>query len=263
MYASNSGLQQVHRLGCHLPVMPQERLEGCCGLTGMLPCRRGRKRWILSVPVRGAVRMDAGAVRAVEARGKSLFSAGLVGVTGDFSAQDAVQLCDAAGRELGRGLCNYSAAEVERIKVGIPSIPQQQRHGRRCKPLRRPAALHPVGTELACCLCNDSAIAETDSLRHVSEVLISPKMTGNFSTCCRLQGLSSKDFVTELGYLGCEEIFHRDNICLLQRPHSNPSEANLAASGEQQADSALVNGLSSDDERGRSSPDNGTPSSQT
>ena len=97
----------------------------------VFPCRRGRKRWILSVPVRGAVRMDAGAVRAVEARGKSLFSAGLLGVAGDFSAQDAVQLCDAAGREFGRGLCNYSAAEVERIKVGVLSTPQFGRHGRR------------------------------------------------------------------------------------------------------------------------------------
>ena len=61
--------------------------------------------------------MDAGAVRAVEQRSKSLFSAGIVAVSGDFSAQDAVALCDAAGRELGRGLCNYSAAEVDKIKV--------------------------------------------------------------------------------------------------------------------------------------------------
>ena len=87
-------------------------------------------------------------------------------------------------------------------------------------------------------------------------------MTGNFKVCCWLQGLSSKDFVTELGYLGCEEIFHRDNICLLQRPHSNLSEANLVASGQQQPSSDLVNGRSND-ERGCSSPDNGTPPSQT
>ena len=66
--------------------------------------------------------MDAGAVRAVEARSKSLFSAGIVGVAGDFSAQDAVQLCDASGRELGRGLCNYSAAEVDKIKVSLPAL---------------------------------------------------------------------------------------------------------------------------------------------
>lgn len=111
----------------------------------MLPCRRGRKRWILSVPVRGAVRMDAGAVRAVEARGKSLFSAGLVGVSGDFSAQDAVQLCDAAGRELGRGLCNYSAAEVERIKVGSRLCPKLGRPGRQQKRPGRSAALRSCG----------------------------------------------------------------------------------------------------------------------
>lgn len=78
---------------------------------------RGRKRWILSVPVKGTLLMDAGAVRAVIERSKSLFSAGIVGVSGDFNAQDAVQLCDADGTELGRGLCNYSAAEVDRIKV--------------------------------------------------------------------------------------------------------------------------------------------------
>ena len=66
--------------------------------------------------------MDAGAVRAVELRNKSLFSAGIVAVSGDFNAQDAVQLCDASGRELGRGLCNYSAAEVDKIKVSLFSL---------------------------------------------------------------------------------------------------------------------------------------------
>ena len=91
-------LERVSIPGCH---------AGC----------RGRKRWILSVPVKGSLRMDAGAARAVEQRSKSLFSAGIGAVSGDFSAQDAVALCDAAGRELGRGLCNYSAAEVDKIKV--------------------------------------------------------------------------------------------------------------------------------------------------
>jgi hypothetical protein len=39
----------------------------------------------------------------------------------------------------------------------------------------------------------------------------------------------SKDFVTELGYLGEEEIVHRDNICLLsqRRFQANLSDANL------------------------------------
>ena len=53
--------------------------------------------------------------------------------------------------------------------------------------------------------------------------------------------MSSKDFVHELGYLGCEEIVHRDNICLLQRPHSSLSDANLDISGAQPASSAPPN----------------------
>ena len=56
-------------------------------------------------------------------RGKSLFSAGIIAVSGDFNAQDAVALCDAAGAELGRGLCNYSAAEVDKIKARAGTEP--------------------------------------------------------------------------------------------------------------------------------------------
>ncbi len=40
---------------------------------------------------------------------KSLFSPGILRVVGEFCAQDAVSLCDRAGREFGRGLANYSA----------------------------------------------------------------------------------------------------------------------------------------------------------
>lgn len=58
--------------------------------------------------------------------------------------------------------------------------------------------------------------------------------------------MSSKDFVNELGYLGCEEIVHRDNICLLQRPHSNLSEANLQDSGNSQSSRDQPNGLTSE-----------------
>lgn len=80
---------------------------------------RGRKRWILSVPVKGALLLDAGAVRAIRDRAKSLFSAGIVKVVGDFAAQDAVSLCDEDGAEFGRGLCNYRHDEVARVQVGV------------------------------------------------------------------------------------------------------------------------------------------------
>lgn len=66
---------------------------GCCSARAVCSRRpaclacRGRKRWILSVPVRGEVWLDEGARRAVQDRKKSLFSAGIVHVTGDFEAQ--------------------------------------------------------------------------------------------------------------------------------------------------------------------------------
>jgi hypothetical protein len=77
---------------------------------------KGRKRWILSVPLRGALHMDTGAVRAVRDKHKSLFSAGILKVVGDFSAQDAVSLCDAAGVEFARGLVNFSSEECGKAR---------------------------------------------------------------------------------------------------------------------------------------------------
>jgi hypothetical protein len=41
---------------------------------------KGRKRWILSVPVRGQLWLDAGAVKAVKDRHKSLFCPGITKV---------------------------------------------------------------------------------------------------------------------------------------------------------------------------------------
>lgn len=43
-------------------------------------------------------------------------------VTGDFHAQDAVRLCDLQGREIGRGLINYTCEEVQRVKVGLGEL---------------------------------------------------------------------------------------------------------------------------------------------
>ncbi|KAL6745743.1 Aspartate/glutamate/uridylate kinase [Haematococcus lacustris] len=77
---------------------------------------RGRKRWILAVPVRGSIFMDSGAVQAVKGKHKSLFAAGITHVEGDFHTQDAVSLCDQQGMELARGLVNFSAEELQRLK---------------------------------------------------------------------------------------------------------------------------------------------------
>ena len=69
------------------------------------------------VPCKGQLWIDEGAQRAVAQRAKSLFSAGIVRVLGEFGAQDAVQLCDAEGVPFAQGLCNYSHRDVIKLKV--------------------------------------------------------------------------------------------------------------------------------------------------
>ena len=108
------GIRMAVLLTRQLPIAllphPPNLLDPPCLLTSphahppLPPACRGRKRWILSVPIRGEVWLDGGAVQAVQDRKKSLFSAGIVSVSGDFHAQDAVRLCDARGAEFARAV---------------------------------------------------------------------------------------------------------------------------------------------------------------
>lgn len=61
---------------------------------------------------KGAIQLDAGAVRAVTERRASLLPAGITAVTGSFVAGDPVDLVDPDGRAIARGLVNYDAAEL-------------------------------------------------------------------------------------------------------------------------------------------------------
>lgn len=75
------------------------------------------KRWIgFTAQPRGVLILDDGARTAVEKGGKSLLAIGIVDVQGDFTKGDVVAVRDRAGVEFARGLSNYSAAEVLRIK---------------------------------------------------------------------------------------------------------------------------------------------------
>ncbi|GAB2836182.1 glutamate 5-kinase [Actinocorallia aurea] len=60
----------------------------------------------------GKIILDDGAVHAVVHRRKSLLPAGVIGVQGEFAAGDPVDLCDAEGRTVARGLVHYDAAEI-------------------------------------------------------------------------------------------------------------------------------------------------------
>jgi glutamate 5-kinase len=76
-----------------------------------------RKRWIgYAAKPRGHLVLDAGARRAVEQQGRSLLPIGVVKVGGSFRKGDVVALRDASGDEFARGLTNYSADDVRRIR---------------------------------------------------------------------------------------------------------------------------------------------------
>jgi glutamate 5-kinase len=74
------------------------------------------KLWLrYAKPSRGRVEVDAGAARVLREQGSSLLPVGIVGVEGDFAAGDAVEVvCDS--ELVGKGIANYSAAELGRIK---------------------------------------------------------------------------------------------------------------------------------------------------
>jgi len=61
---------------------------------------------------RGSIALDAGAVRALRARRASLLAAGITGVSGDFLADDPVELLGPDGTSVGRGLVAYDAREL-------------------------------------------------------------------------------------------------------------------------------------------------------
>lgn len=76
-----------------------------------------RKRWIAHglLPT-GKLYLDGGAVRAICDRGKSLLAAGIQRAEGDFSASESVQLLDTEGKEIARGIVNYTKAEIDLIR---------------------------------------------------------------------------------------------------------------------------------------------------
>jgi glutamate 5-kinase len=74
------------------------------------------KLWLkYAKPSHGTVVVDAGAARALREGGTSLLPVGVVDVLGGFDAGDAVQVRE-GGRVIGKGISNYSADELRRVK---------------------------------------------------------------------------------------------------------------------------------------------------
>jgi glutamate 5-kinase len=76
-----------------------------------------RKQWLYDhLQTGGSVIIDEGAVDALRLAGKSLLPIGVLSVTGEFERGAAISVLDPQGREVARGLSNFSAQEVVRIR---------------------------------------------------------------------------------------------------------------------------------------------------
>ena len=68
----------------------------------------------------GKLVLDEGAVKVLSQQGRSLLAVGVKDVNGSFARGEVVSCVDESGKEIARGLVNYDALEVDRIK-GQPS----------------------------------------------------------------------------------------------------------------------------------------------
>ncbi len=90
-----------------------------------------RQRWIaLTARPAGMVTIDDGAAAALTKRGKSLLASGIVETTGRFDRGEVLLIRDVNGREIARGLSNYSANEI-RLIMGKRSTQFEKILGRR------------------------------------------------------------------------------------------------------------------------------------
>lgn len=76
-----------------------------------------RSRWIgLTKRPAGTITVDDGALHALLDRGKSLLASGITALTGQFDRGEVVAIRDDKGREIARGLSNYTTEELRLIK---------------------------------------------------------------------------------------------------------------------------------------------------
>lgn len=75
-----------------------------------------RKQWLLGhIQISGSVSVDNGAARALTEKHGSLLPVGCVRVDGHFHRGELIAVLDTDGREIARGLSNYSSSETAKI----------------------------------------------------------------------------------------------------------------------------------------------------
>lgn len=93
--------------------------------TVFLPAKKaakGKKKWLLAVPISGEVRVNELGERAV-LRGAPLLMTHVTFVSDHhFRVQECITVCDRDGNELARGLCNYAANTVREAVAASTQI---------------------------------------------------------------------------------------------------------------------------------------------
>lgn len=76
-----------------------------------------RKQWLAGhLQIQGKLTIDDGAVKKLRESGSSLLAVGVRDVTGHFNRGEIVSCVDLNGNEVARGLVNYNAQDVLKIK---------------------------------------------------------------------------------------------------------------------------------------------------
>lgn len=76
-----------------------------------------KKTYILmALKEKGKIKVDFGAKNALLNSGKSLLAVGIKSLNGEFNFGDAVEIVDQDGNILGKGITNYSSADIGKIK---------------------------------------------------------------------------------------------------------------------------------------------------
>jgi glutamate 5-kinase len=121
--AARSGTATVIAYGREPRILERLHAGEAIG-TRLVPARgqlAARKQWLAGqMRARGRLHLDDGAARMLHHGGKSLLPVGVKRVEGVFQRGELVACLDPAGKEIARGLVNYSAEEAGKI-AGRPS----------------------------------------------------------------------------------------------------------------------------------------------
>jgi|TARA_B100002003_G_C14155447_1_gene556239 glutamate 5-kinase len=115
--AARSGANTVIVSGRETNVLQEIAVGAVSGtlLTADKAVLVSRKQWLATLPVKGKLILDQGAVEVLRTRGRSLLPVGVKRSEGEFTRGEIVSCVSEEGAEIARGLVNYSQSETVRI----------------------------------------------------------------------------------------------------------------------------------------------------